>query len=159
LIIERTDVLHPLWRKKVDGTLLRLGLTPIPMWVARMWNVDAAFRGVTGRKDPGARIRCVFKGIAYACDIVPHRQGKQFRLFIDEPLRGALAETFLMTRMRDLDAKLAAGAVLTETPEAAFWEFLDLEYDAVTRGLRMTAHFVQRPPFPTCSQDWPDHPP
>lgn len=148
MIIERTDVLHPLWRKKVDGTLLRLALTPIPMWVARMWNLDAAFRQVTGRKDTDARIRCIFKGISYACDIVPHREGKQFRLFVDEPLRAALAETFLMTRMRDLDAKLASGAVLAETPEAAFWEFLDLEYDAVTRGLRMTAHYVQRPTFP-----------
>lgn len=116
MIIERTDVLHPLWRKKVDGTLLRLGFTPIPIWVARMWNVDAAFQQVTGRKDPNARIRCLFKGMSFACDIVPHRQGAQFRLFIDEPLKTALAKTFLMTRMRDLDAKLGPGGCRRRRP-------------------------------------------
>lgn len=137
-----------MWRKKVDGTLLRLGVTPIPMWVARMWSVDEAFGEVAGRRDPGAAVRCVFRGMSYACDIVPHRRGTQFRLFVDEPLRSALAETFLMTRMRDLDAKLGMGAATAETPEAAFWEFLDLEYDAGTRRLRMTAHYVQRPTFP-----------
>lgn len=148
---ERTDVLHPLWRKKADGTLLRLGTTPIPLWVTRMWTVDETFRDVSGRNDPRARVDCLFKGRSYAGYIVPHRGGRQFRLFLDDDLRSALADAFLMTRMRDLDRKLAPKAVSIPSGsvhEAAFWEFLDLEYDADERSLRLTAHYVQQPTFP-----------
>lgn len=151
MINERTDVRHPMWRKKVDGTLLRLGATPIPLWVTRMWSIDQAFRDVAGRSDPRARIGCLFKGDSYTADIVPHRERTQFRLFLDDALRAALADAFLMTRMRDLDRKLAPQVppdASVHVQEAAFWEFLDLEYDAHARSLRLTAHYVQQPTFP-----------
>lgn len=151
MINERTDVQHPMWRKKVDGTLLRLGATPIPLWVTRMWSVEVAFRDVAGRSDPRARVDCSFRGGIYPADIVPYREGRQFRLFLDDALRAALADAFLMTQMRDLDRKLAPqGSPNTSghAQQAAFWEFLDLEYDASARSLRLTAHYVQQPTFP-----------
>lgn len=106
LPIERTDVTSPLWRKKVDGSLVRLGYTPVPLWVARMWGLASAFAHVSSRGDPDAAISCTFNGEAFDAEIVPHRGGRDHRLFLQEDLRTALAGTFLMSYMRELDTKL-----------------------------------------------------
>lgn len=151
--IERTDVDFPLWRKKVDGTFVRLGYTPIPLWVAGMWDLAEDFSAVSGRGDPAAGIECSFSGVRFSGEFIPHRGGRQFRLFLDEGLRAALAQTFLMSYMRELDTKLAAVAApdrgrSREHDERPFWEFADLEYDRSGRRLRIVAHYIQRPDFP-----------
>ncbi len=154
MLNERTNVRHPLWRKKVDGTLLRLGITPVPLWVAGIWRIGEGFSEVAGRKDPTARIACVLRGDRYHADIVPHRNRAQFRLFLHAGLRDRLRDIYLMSRMRDLDAQLAKraparlGPSESPTAENAFWEFLDLEFDAAERTLHLTAHYVQTPTFP-----------
>jgi hypothetical protein len=151
---ERTDVTSPLWRKKVDGTFVRLGVTPIPLWVDRMWGVAPAFAAVRGRGDPGATIACTFQGGAFTAEIVPHRAGRQYRLFLQEELRAALARTFLMSYMRELDTKLAGAGTpgsprrRDEDADRAFWEFADLELDTPNRSMRIVAHYVQKPDFP-----------
>lgn len=151
--IERTDVEFPLWRKKVDGTFVRLGYTPIPLWVAGMWDLTEDFGAVSGRGAPAARIECSFAGGRFSGEFIPHRRGRQFRLFLDEDLRAAVARTFLMSYMRELDTKLAAVAAPDrsrprEHDERPFWEFADLEYDRSARRLRIVAHYIQRPDFP-----------
>lgn len=152
--IERTDVAHPLWRKKVDGTFVRSGYTPVPMWVARIWGLADAFADVSGRGDQRAAISCTFQGEAFIGEIVPHREGRQHRLFLPEELRAAIALTFLMSYMRELDTKLAAAGVpgvarvRHETAERSFWEFADIEFDAASRHMRIVAHYVQKPDFP-----------
>jgi hypothetical protein len=143
-----------MWRKKVDGTFVRLGYTPIPVWVAQMWNLASAFSTVLGRGDRAATITCTFAGEGFTAEIVPHRGGRQHRLFLQEELRVSLARTFLMSYMRELDTKLA----VVDAPgtrrsrdhetERAFWEFVDLEFDAGNRHLTIVAHYVQRPDFP-----------
>jgi hypothetical protein len=154
LPIERTDVVSPLWRKKVDGTFVRLGYTPIPLWVARMWSVGDAFAAVTGRGHPDAAITCTFEGEVFTAEIVPHREGRQHRLFLQEELRAVLARKFLMSYMRELDTKLAAvdAAELRRSrsyeTERSFWEFADLEFDTPNRHMKIVAHYVQRPDFP-----------
>lgn len=153
--IERTDVDFPLWRKKVDGTFVRLGYTPIPLWVARTWNLAEDFGAVSGRGDPSARIDCSFAARGFSAEFIPHRAGRQFRLFLEEDLRAALARTFLMSYMRELDTKLATVAAPARNRPRdheqgrSFWEFVDLEYDRGGRRLRIVAHYVQRPDFPT----------
>lgn len=151
---ERTDVTAPLWRKKVDGTLVRLGYTPVPLWVARMWDLGPAFAAVGGRDHPGAAVACTFQGETFTAEIVPHREGRHHRLFLQEELRAALARTFLMSFMRELDTKLAGttapGAPRRRDEDAnrAFWEFVDLEFDTPNRLMRIVAHYVQKPDFP-----------
>ncbi len=144
----------PLWRKKVDGSLVRLGFTPLPMWVAKMWGIVEVFSQVTGRSDPSATIGCLFQGIEYGAEIVPHRGGRQHRLFLQEELRVALAATFPMSYLRELDVRLAnasgtaAGRYDDDMSRRAFWEFVDLEFDVSLRRMRIVAHYVQRPDFP-----------
>ena len=60
--LERNDVEHPLWRKKVDRSLLRYSVTPIPGWVGRTWSIRiprATFysmaRPLPGQRPGGAR--------------------------------------------------------------------------------------------------------
>lgn len=138
----------------MDGSLVRLGYTPVPLWVARMWGLPDAFASVSSRGDPGATIACTFAGEAYGAEIVPHRQGRHHRLFLQEELRAALARTFLMSYMRELDTKLrevdAPGGARSRDHETerSFWEFVDLEFDVGNRHLRIVAHYVQRPDFP-----------
>lgn len=85
---------------------------------------------------------------------MPHRGGRQYRLFLQEELRAALARTFLMSHTRGLDTKLAgAGAPgrprrRDEDADRAFWEFADLEFDAPGRSMRIVPHYVQKPDFP-----------
>jgi len=154
LPIERADVAHPLWRKKVDGTFVRLGYTPVPLWVARMWGLAEAFDGVSGRGDARAAIACTFQGETFTAEIVPHREGRHYRIFVQEDLRAALARTFLMSYMRELDTKLAAATVpgvarvRDEARERSFWEFVDLELNTAHRHMRIVAHYVQKPDFP-----------
>jgi hypothetical protein len=38
-IKERDDVKFPMWRKKIDSTIFESG-TPIPQWVAKMWDLE-----------------------------------------------------------------------------------------------------------------------
>ncbi len=154
LPIERTDVSFPLWRKKVDGSLVRLGYTPLPIWVVRMWGITDEFANVRSRSDPAAKIRCIFNRIEYGAEVVPHRGGRQHRLFLPEALRVALAATFPMSYLRELDNRLAhvAGEQISrsreDTTRRAFWEFVDLEFDVTARRMQITAHYVQRPDFP-----------
>jgi hypothetical protein len=154
LLTERTDVSFPLWRKKVDGTFVRLGMTPVPLWVARMWELGEAFASVSGRGDADAAIACTFKGEMFTAEIVPHRGGRQHRLFLQEDLRAAIARTFLMSYMRELDTKLANSRVTgaprrtDDDTNPAFWEFADLELDTPNRLMRIVAHYVQKPDFP-----------
>lgn len=152
--LERTDVSAPMWRKKVDGTFVRLGYTPIPLWVARMWNLAEAFADVQGRRDPEAVATCEFEGRSYQVEIVPHRQGRQHRLFLQAELRAALAGRFVMSYLREVDRQLrlsgSAGASKAsyEESDRAFWEFADIEFDTPSRAMRIVAHYVQRPDFP-----------
>ncbi|KQM97996.1 hypothetical protein ASE78_06910 [Sphingomonas sp. Leaf25] len=119
-----------------------------------MWGVAPTFSAVKGRSDPSASITCTFQGEMFKAEIVPHREARQFRLFLQEELRAALARTFLMSYMRELDTKLAGSASggaarrRVEDAERAFWEFADLEFDTSNRTMRIVAHYVQKPDFP-----------
>jgi hypothetical protein len=40
---ERSDVKFIMWRKRVDKTLLKTGITPIPAWLVEQWDFDNIF--------------------------------------------------------------------------------------------------------------------
>jgi len=41
--LERTNIQFPVWRKKVDNSLLRHGQTPIPKWVAENMSLEKVY--------------------------------------------------------------------------------------------------------------------
>ncbi len=162
--LERNDVDHPLWRKKVDGSLLRHSVTPIPGWVGRMWSITSVFPNKGGRRDPSSQVTLRFRGKAFDGAVTWYRRGQKvtaYRLWFDDALRYTLADAFVMSNMRDLEARLRladgpAGDVEQEIP---FWEFLDIEFDASTKTFDLTAYYIQKPSFPALFRRMSDAPP
>ena len=80
------------------------------------------------------------------------RKVKGYRLSFDENLARALAETFVMTNMRELERQLraASGDTANVEKDIPFWEFLDIEFDGEkkTKKFYLTAHYTQQPSFP-----------
>lgn len=151
--LERTEVDGLLWRKKVDGSLLQGNVTPIPGWVARMWSISECFPGLGGRRDPASAVTLSFQRRTFKGAVTAYlRRGGELacRLFFDDALGDALAETFVMSNMRHLEGQLRAAEGKDDDVEEdlPFWEFLDIEFNAKTRHFSLVAHFCQKPSFP-----------
>ena len=43
MTIERNNIAHLMWRKKVDNSLFRHEGTAVPRWVASMWQLEKYF--------------------------------------------------------------------------------------------------------------------
>lgn len=162
--LERNDVEYPLWRKKVDGSLLRHSVTPIPTWVGRMWSITSNFPNKGGRRDPRSQVALRFRGNTYDGAVTwyhRNRQGISYRLWFDDALRYALADTFVMTNMRDLEARLRVAASVPGDveQEIPFWEFLDIEFDAPQKTFELTAYYIQKPAFRELFRRMSDAPP
>jgi len=154
---ERTDVQHPLWRKKVDSSLFEHLGTTIPNWVCRTWEIPNLFGNVSSKKSPSSRVSILFSGKEYPGSVTVARMGRTspaFRLWYTEELLYELKQTFLMSYMRHLEGQLRKRpserkklrhAVEEEIP---FWEFLDIEFDKSTHQFRFVAHYKQKPLFP-----------
>lgn len=162
--LERTDVTHPLWRKKVDGSLLRHSVTPIPGWVGRMWGIHAVFPSTGSRRDPNSQVVLHFRGKTFNGAVTWYRRGLNgagYRLWFDDALRYALADVFVMSHMRELEGRLRAssGGESALEQEIPFWEFLDIEFDSTNKRFDLAAYYVQKPNFPELYRRMTDAPP
>lgn len=152
-MIERSDVQWPLWRKKVDRSLLFYGITPIPIWVCRLWQIESRFGEVHSQKDPASRIDVTMpaddrRHAGHICRL--RTPGDPYRLYLKGPALRWIRQRFPMTYIRELEAAIADGND-TRTGEAsaiAYWEFLDIEYDQSSRTALLTAHYCLPAPFP-----------
>ena len=61
LEVERSDVDHPLWRKKVDSSLFRQNGTTIPQWACKMWEIEQDFSSCVSRTEPQSKVKVEFK--------------------------------------------------------------------------------------------------
>lgn len=147
--IERSSVEHPLWRKKVDASILE-GVTPIPKWVCKMWNIPELFQTCVSQSDPNAEVKVSFQDREYIGTVtVVKRNSPLFRLFLDEALAQELKQTFLMSYMRAVEAKLRSEQKSDIEEEIPFWEFLDIEFDSTKKSFLFIAYYTQQPLFPT----------
>lgn len=149
---ERTNVEFPLWRKKVDSSLFQHNGTTIPKWACKMWNLEAVFPGFEGKKSPTSQvpitfIKQTFKG-QVTCTWPKKRADKVYRLWFGDDLKTELKEVFLMSFMRDIEARLRSTSESDLEKDIPFWEFLDIEFDEEAKAIKMTAHFTQEPVFP-----------
>lgn len=151
-MIERSDISHPMWRKKVDSTFLVEGHTPIPHWVMKIWNVGQFFDHIAPEGERKAEVTLQFAGKRHAGRIskVKRSDGFQYRLYVEsDALLRQLREKFLMSYMRALESGLSKvkshRAIEEEIP---FWEFVDIEFDLKARTFILGAHYAHRPIFP-----------
>jgi hypothetical protein len=150
---ERSDVSFPVWRKKVDSTILRNACTPLPGWVMKIWDIEAQFGEITTRKEAGAKVDITFKTKTYAGFVVRSkrsRKGALYRLFLSAELCEELKKTYVMSYMRSIESHLreTKGYDRDIEKDIPFWEFLDIEYNSPNRFFYFTAYYTQEPIFP-----------
>jgi len=153
--LERSDVDHPLWRKKVDSSLFRQNGTTIPLWACRMWGIEEDFSTCNSKSMPTSKIEVKFKGKTFNGWVTVAKEGKRakspaFRLWYQKQLSYALKDAFLMSFVRDIEDRLRKSNGSDKTSiedEIPFWEFLDIEYDRESKKFFFEAYYTQKPVF------------
>jgi hypothetical protein len=148
---ERTNVEFPLWRKKVDNSIFRDKGTTVPMWACKMWLFNKVFPGIVKKSNPNSAVAITFNKKHFEGNVVSThpkpRKNKVYRFYFSEELLSELKEVFLMSFMRDIESRLREDASNIET-DIAFWEFLDIEFDASSKTFHLNAHYTHQPQFP-----------
>ena len=154
---DRRSVSFPMWRKKVDRTILNdNGCTVLPAWIVENFGIKDKFG--KGKKNPDNQILIHFKNRRYEGGSITvqteSRATPFYRLWLPPPLVEELRISFQMTYIRGLEEELqkkASGAIksnFNSESEIPFWEFLDIEFDAEKMEIHLTAHWKQEVMFP-----------
>ena len=147
--LERSNIKFPLWRKKVDASILEAGSTPIPSFLHQQWNIVHLFGDSSSKKK--GEVNIYFEGSKF--EGVVFKSAKKnydfYRLTFEKALSNKLKKVFSMSYMRFLEEKLRKqkgeeGNIEEEIP---FWEFLDLEFDSENKTFYLKAHYKQKPQF------------
>lgn len=143
-----------MWRKKVDSSLLRHNGTTIPQWVCKIWGIEASFSKCSSRKDEKSKVTIYFDEKKFDGWVTIAKHGREscpaYRLWFPEELSYELKNAFIMSFVRDIEARLrvAKGTKDKEIEdEIPFWEFLDIEYDEGKRTFYFQAYFKQNATF------------
>ncbi|WED22801.1 hypothetical protein L3Q72_05260 [Vibrio sp. JC009] len=150
-MLERSDVDMPLWRKKVDKTLLKDSETPIPKWLWEVWDIPNTFGGVRSKREPQSIVDISYQGKEYSGHITKVKSpgGYKFRFTFEKSLSEALNDTYLMSYMRMLEAEINPEKNYRQVEdEISFWEFLDIEFNSEQKHFIFTSHFTVKPTFP-----------
>jgi len=101
---ERSDVEFPMWRKKVDMSLLKKCETPIPNWVSKIWDIDDEYFLTTKK----VLIKILFDKTEFEGHIIKRKKDNGYRLILkfEETLGDLLKDIFLMSYMRSIEAEL-----------------------------------------------------
>jgi len=114
---ERSDVRFVMWRKRVDMTLLKDGVTPIPTWLVDQWLIQEVFDFSNGSINvPINWGKDAYHGVVSR---VQYEKRDLYRLEIKNP-----GLQWLINAYSDSYEKL----VLIQRQEETF-EFLDIEFD------------------------------
>ncbi|MCW3999520.1 MAG: GIY-YIG nuclease family protein [Candidatus Bathyarchaeota archaeon] len=151
---ERSDVDHPLWRKKVDSSLFRQNGTTIPHWACKMWGIEDDFSTCNSKSMATSKIQVEFKGIVYDGWVTVAKEGERskspaYRLWYQRQLSHELKDAFLMSFARDIESRLRRlkGHQENVEDEIPFWEFIDIEYDRAIKRFYFNAYYVHKPAF------------
>ena len=146
--LERTNIQFPLWRKKVDNSLLRYGETPIPNWAVKNMNLEEAYPSKSClKKNDFAKTTIFFKKNSYEAYIRTKKPTFRYYLSFTDDLIEILKKTYLMTNMRNIESSLRKNNAGLED-EIPFWEFIDIEFDIQKKHFIFTDHYKQKPVFP-----------
>jgi len=148
---ERSDVEFPMWRKKVDMSLLKKCETPIPNWVSKIWDIDDEYFLTTKK----VLIKILFDKTEFEGHIIKRKKDNGYRLILkfEETLGDLLKDIFLMSYMRSIEAELQREIDKNKSYESVekdipFWEFLDIEMNTENKIFIFKAHYTVEPQFP-----------
>ena len=149
--IERSNIKHPLWRKKVDSSMWGHNVTTIPNWACEMWKVDSLFKGVSSKKDSKSHVKIKFNNKIWNGWVTEAKKGRKnpaYRLWFDENLTYELKQIFLMSYMRDIENNIRGKQETSIEDDIPFWEFLDIEFDDNKKKFIFVPYYTQKPTFP-----------
>jgi len=148
---ERSNVRHPLWRKKVDASLFNYKGTTIPTWACDMWGIQKQFHNCKSKKDSNSEVEIIFKNKKYGGWVTIAKEGRKtpaYRLWFSEDLQYEIKDSYLMSYMRDIEYRLRGDKSVNIESEIPFWEFLDIEYDNKNKRFKFNAYYTQELGFP-----------
>ncbi len=149
---ERSDIEFPIWRKKVDQSILFNNVTPIPKWLWTVWDIEHKFLNVYSKSDPRSKVSIVFQSHVYSGNVFfsERNSGKICRFSFAKSLHSKLKETFLMSYMRALEGQIRKqkGEKIDIELAVPFWEFIDIEFNSEQKIFLFTCHYKQQPTFP-----------
>lgn len=148
---ERSNVEFPIWRKKVDSSLLQHRGTTVPNWACKMWNFDTRYQNCTSKKDPNSQVTIVYNKNKYPGQVTIAKKGRNtpaYRLWFTEELQTHLKDSFPMSFMRDIENRLRKTKIRDIEEDIPFWEFLDIEFDEDNGRFIFSAYYTQKPSFP-----------
>ena len=158
MTIERNDIKHLMWRKKVDSSIFN-GESVIPMAFVKQWNLKSNFKD-NGKNSSYWPVKIKFGSKSYDGKVfyrppTKARSSEQHKIIFQEDLIEDLKKAFLMSHIRWLevelrkqDGKKAAEATRETERETPFWGFLDIEFDDSDKGFIFTAYYKQAAYFP-----------
>ena len=114
---ERSDVRFILWRKRVDKTLLKDGLTPIPTWLVKQWQIKEVF----DFSDGPVKVAVRWDNSSYdgVLSTVHYENRDQYRLEIKDPAHQWLINSYLHSYE----------VLVIQAQQSETYEFLDIEFD------------------------------
>ncbi|WP_299755368.1 hypothetical protein [uncultured Pontibacter sp.] len=149
--LERSDIEFPLWRKKVDASLFKDAVTPIPKFLWAIWNIEPMFRNCTKKENLDSEVFIFYKKVKYKGRVIYSSNKKMYRLFFSNELADILKDDFLMSYMRSIEQDLRKGKLEYKSvdieEEIPFWEFLDIEFDSANKMFKFKAYYVQKPVY------------
>ena len=158
MTIERNDIKHLMWRKKVDSSIFN-GESVIPMAFVKQWNLKSNFKD-NGKNSSYWPVHIKFGAKSYNGKVFYRpptkvRSSEQHKIIFQDDLINELKKAFLMSHIRWLEVELrkqegkrAAEATRETERETPFWEFLDMEFDEDKKAFIFTAYFKQAAYFP-----------
>ena len=148
--LERKNIQFPLWRKKVDKSILEGNETPIPKFLWALWDIENLFRNCRSKKNTDSFIRVYFSEKEFIGQIVI-KKNRQYKLIIPSQLADELKKVYVMTFMREIESRLRSSKPKYKDTkieeEIPFWEFLDIEFDSKNKAAYFNAHYVQKPMY------------
>lgn len=151
---ERSNVSFPLWRKKVDTSLFTKLDTPIPAWVAKLWEIESVFGENSSKKNTISNVELYFNAKVFHGHVLctkKYGNDTDHKLFFSKDFAAELRDIFIMSYMRTLEKKLRSQTNKYSTDvehDIPFWEFLDLEFEKKAKTFHCYAHYTQKPIFP-----------
>lgn len=142
---ERSNIEFPMWRKKVDDSLLNDCVTPLPNWLSNIW--DLSEFNSRSKNDEASEVSVSFNKKIYRGFITRFKDsGTLRRLHFDRELGDKLKSVFLMSYVRSIEKTIAKKNTKNDLPE--YWEFLDIEFNQNEKRFIFTAYFTHPVEFP-----------
>ena len=104
---ERSNVEFPMWRKKVDDSLLHDYMTPIPNWLSNVWDLELFTSN--SKKEDSTKVEIIFEKLTYSGNITKTESKKRThrRLFFEDELGNRLKHTFLKSYVKSIERKIS----------------------------------------------------